>query len=75
MFSVVIHNVEIDDSFLATRNEIYQLMGRAGRRGKKSFNAMVIFRDMFRLRMVMNSMYVDVEAMSAEMNFQRIILS
>jgi hypothetical protein len=64
-------NVDIDESFISSRNSAYQLMGRAGRRGKKSFNAMVIFRNMDILQMVMSRSYVDVEAITAETFFQR----
>jgi hypothetical protein len=64
-------NVDIDETFISSRNSAYQLMGRAGRRGKKSFNAMVIFRNMDILQMVMSRDYVDVEAITAETFFQR----
>ncbi len=70
-----ISNVDIDESFQASRNSIYQLMGRAGRRGKKSFNAMVVFHDQNILRMVMNRDFVDVEAQIAEARFQELILA
>ena len=69
-----ISNVDIDDSFQTSRNSIYQLMGRAGRRGKKSFNAMVVFHDQNILRMVMNREFVDIEAQIAETRFQELIL-
>lgn len=70
-----ISNVDIDDSFQTSRNSIYQLMGRAGRRGKRSFNAMVVFHDQNILRMVMNRDFVDVEAETAEARFQELILA
>lgn len=67
--------IDIDETFekVSSRNSIYQLMGRAGRRGKKSYNAMILFRDWKMLRMVMNKTYVDTEAITAEELFQEII--
>ena len=70
-----ISNVDIDESFQTSRNSIYQLMGRAGRRGKKSFNAMVVFHDQNILRMVMNRTFRDVEAEIAEARFHELILA
>ncbi len=69
-----ISNVDVDDTFYknATRNSIYQLMGRAGRRGKKSFNAMVVFHEWNSLRLVMNKDYIDIEANEAEEIFTQI---
>ncbi len=64
-----ITNVIIDELYIGTRNSIYQLMGRAGRRGKKSFNAMVQFRNNSHLELVMRGTYDDVEARVAEQNF------
>jgi hypothetical protein len=67
--------IDIDETFdkVASRNSVYQLMGRAGRRGKKSYNAMILFREWKMLRMVMNKTYVDTEAITAEELFQEII--
>ncbi len=67
--------IDIDETFdkVASRNSVYQLMGRAGRRGKKSYNAMILFREWKMLRMVMNKTYVDTEANMAEELFQEII--
>jgi len=69
-----ITNVDVDDTFYknATRNSIYQLMGRAGRRGKKTFNAMVVFHEWESLQLVMNKDYVDIEAREAEEIFSQI---
>ncbi len=66
-----ISNVDIDESYgeSASRNSIYQLMGRAGRRGKKSYNAMIIFRDWNSLHRVMAPSYDDVESNIAEQYF------
>ncbi len=70
-----ISNVDIDSTFSkdASRNSIYQLMGRAGRKGKKSYSAMVVFHDWDSLRLAFNRDYVDVEAQSAENLFGRLI--
>lgn len=66
-----ISNVDIDETYCndASRNSIYQLMGRAGRRGKKSYNAMIIFRDWNALYRVMAPTYDDVESNRVEMSF------
>jgi hypothetical protein len=70
-----ISNVDIDESFgeNASRNSIYQLMGRAGRRGKKSYNAMIIFRDWNSLHRVMAPTYEDVESNKAEIYFANLL--
>ncbi len=70
-----ISNVDIDESFgeTASRNSIYQLMGRAGRRGKKSYNAMIIFRDWLSLQRVMAPYYEDVESNRAEEYFANLL--
>ncbi len=68
-----ITNVIVDEQYVGTRNSIYQLMGRAGRRGKKSFNAMVHFRNNDHLELVMRSTYDDIEARVAEYNFIRFL--
>ncbi len=69
-----ISNVDIDESFgeSASRNSIYQLMGRAGRRGKKSYNAMIIFRDWNSLHRVMAPYYDDIESNRAEEYFNNL---
>lgn len=66
-----ISNVDIDESYCAdaSRNSIYQLMGRAGRRGKKSYNAMIIFREWNALNRVMAPSYDDVESIRVEESF------
>ncbi len=69
-----ISNVDVDSTFSkdASRNAIYQLMGRAGRKGKKTYSAMVVFHDWDCLNLAFNRDYVDVEAVSAESLFGRL---
>lgn len=65
--------IDIDRSFLndSTKNTLYQLIGRAGRKGK-SHSAMIIFRDNRMLDMILQNDNVNIEAQQIERNFEAI---
>ena len=66
--------IDIDQSFIedGTKNIYYQLVGRAGRRGK-SDSATVIFRDNLMLKEILKYEEVNIEAIHVENNYQKII--
>jgi phosphopantetheine adenylyltransferase len=66
--------IDIDESFKKglTKNTLYQLIGRAGRRGK-SESAMIIFRDNNMLDIIFNDEYINVEAENIERNYQTLL--
>lgn len=53
----------------STRNSLFQLVGRAGRKGKKSYSAMVIFRTWDMLNKIMDPTFHNVEAEIIESRF------
>ena len=63
--------IDIDSSFIidSTKNRLYQLIGRAGRRGISS-SATAIFRDMRMLNMILDDDFVNIEAIQIEDNFR-----
>lgn len=63
--------IDIDSSFIAdsNKNRLYQLIGRAGRKGK-SFSASIIFRDIRMLKMILEDEGENVEARQIEQNYQ-----
>lgn len=66
--------IDIDKSFVqdSTKNILYQLIGRAGRRGK-SDSANVIFRDDEMLNIILNQLNVNIEANKVRLNFDKLI--
>jgi superfamily II DNA helicase RecQ len=54
---------------MASRNSLFQLVGRAGRKGKKSYSAMVIFRTWEMLNKIMAPTFDNVEARLIENSF------
>jgi hypothetical protein len=67
-----ISNVDIDESYSSesTRNSIYQLIGRAGRKGRRSYSAMAVFKDWNLLNKIMNITFENVEAKMIENMFE-----
>ena len=67
-----ISNVDIDESYSSesTRNSIYQLIGRAGRKGRRSYSAMAVFKDWGLLSKIMNITFENVEAKMIENMFE-----
>jgi hypothetical protein len=65
--------IDIDKSFVidSTKNILYQLIGRAGRRGK-SDSAIVIFRDDEMLNIILNQNNINVEANKVRLNFDKL---
>lgn len=66
--------IDIDSSFLgdSTRNTLYQLIGRAGRKGK-SHSATIIFRNDEMLNFIFKSTTKNIEAENIERNFNKIL--
>jgi len=66
--------IDIDSSFLSdsTRNTLYQLIGRAGRKGK-SHSATIIFRNDEMLNFIFKSTTTNIEAENIERNFIKIL--
>jgi hypothetical protein len=66
--------IDIDSSFLrdSTRNTLYQLIGRAGRKGR-SHSATIIFRNNDILNMVFNKQEINIEASYIENNYKKIL--
>jgi len=66
--------VDIGEEYsrIATRNSLFQLVGRAGRKGKKSNSAMVIFRTWDMLEKIMAPTYDNIEAQIIENEFHSI---
>jgi hypothetical protein len=67
--------IDIDRSFLndSTKNTLYQLIGRAGRKGK-SHSATIIVRDNRMLDMIIENNTRNIEAEDIERNYQNIKL-
>jgi hypothetical protein len=57
----------------ATRNSLFQLVGRAGRKGKKSYSAMVIFRTWEMLNKIMDPTFDNIEAKIIEKDFKKLM--
>ena len=68
--------VDISDEYsqYSTRNSIFQLVGRAGRKGKKSYSAMVIFRCWDMLNKIMSPTFDNIEARIIENEFNKILI-
>ena len=66
--------IDIDKSFVndSTKNTLYQLIGRAGRRGK-SDSAMIIFRDNEMINMIIKNNEQNIEAIQIESNYVNIM--
>jgi hypothetical protein len=66
--------VDIGEEYsqMATRNSLFQLVGRAGRKGKKTYSAMVIFRTWEMLNKIMAPTFDNVEARLIEVDFKKI---
>ena len=66
--------IDIDESFSpeTTKNMLYQLIGRAGRRGK-SESATIIFRDNDMIHKILQEDIVNIEAKQIESDYQDII--
>jgi len=66
--------IDIDSSFFehSTKNTLYQLIGRAGRKGK-SQSATIIFRDPRMLNIIFSQEDINVEAQYIEHNYQRVL--
>lgn len=66
--------IDIDSSFIhdSTRNTLYQLIGRAGRKGK-SHSATIIFRNDEMLNMIFRNTIKNIEAENIERNYLRIL--
>ncbi len=65
--------IDIDKSFVqdSTKNILYQLIGRAGRRGK-SDSALVIIRDNAMLDIILDKRNINVEATKVRFNFDKL---
>ena len=63
--------IDIDSSFTeeATKNKLYQLIGRGGRMGKSN-SAVIIFRDDNMINKILNKNEVNIEAQQIEANYQ-----
>jgi hypothetical protein len=63
--------VDIGEQYcpFSTRNSLFQLVGRAGRKGKKSYSAMVIFRTWKMLDKIMAPTFRNIEAEIIEEQF------
>lgn len=66
--------IDIDSSFVvdSTKNTLYQLIGRAGRKGK-SDSALIIFRNNAMIDMILENSNINIEALQIENNFANII--
>jgi hypothetical protein len=66
--------IDIDSSFIidSTRNTLYQLIGRAGRKGK-SHSATIIFRDDEMLKLIFERFDKNIEAENIEQNYIKIL--
>lgn len=66
--------IDIDRSFIqdSSKNTLYQLIGRAGRKGRSS-SAEVIFRDQQMIDMIFTHEAQNIEAMNVEQNYQGIL--
>ena len=66
--------IDIDSSFLgdSTRNTLYQLIGRAGRKGKSN-SATIIFRNDEMLNFIFKTTIKNIEAENIERNFIKIL--
>jgi hypothetical protein len=66
--------IDIDKSFIedSSKNILYQLIGRAGRRGK-SDSALVIFRDNKLLDIILSKESINIEANKIRLNFDKIM--
>lgn len=62
--------IDIDSSFIvdSSKNTLYQLIGRAGRKGK-SHSATIIFRNDQMLDMILENNNINIEAQQIENNF------
>ena len=63
--------IDIDTSFIvdSTKNTLYQLIGRAGRKGK-SHSATIIFRNNDMLDMILENNNLNIEAEQIENNYK-----
>ena len=66
--------IDIDDSFLvnSTKNTLYQLIGRAGRRGKSN-SALVIFRNNKMIDMILENNDINIEAIQVENHYKNLL--
>jgi hypothetical protein len=66
--------IDINSSFIAdsTRNTLYQLIGRAGRKGK-SHSATIIIRDDEMLNLIFGKIIKNIEAENIENNYAKIL--
>lgn len=66
--------IDIDSSFLqdCSKNILYQLIGRAGRKGRSS-EAEVIFRNQEMIDIIFRHELQNIEAVNVEQNYQRIL--
>jgi hypothetical protein len=66
--------IDIDKSFLreSTKSTLYQLIGRAGRKGKSN-SAMIIFRDINMLNIIFRKDTINTEAQNIESNYANIL--
>ena len=66
--------IDIDQSFKdeCSKNTLYQLVGRAGRRGK-SDSAIIIFRNNDMLKIIFSNVEINNESLMIEQNFQKIL--
>ena len=66
--------IDIDDSFIvdSSRTRLYQLIGRAGRKGRSN-SAVIIFRNMDILFMLLRNDNINIEARQIEEHYQRLL--
>lgn len=66
--------IDIDSSFTidSTKNTLYQLIGRAGRKGK-SDSALIIFRNNQMIDMILENSNINIEAIMIENNIKKIL--
>ena len=66
--------IDIDSSFVkdSTKNTLYQLIGRAGRRGRSN-SATIIFRDNNMLNVIFKNEATNIEAENIESNYLKLL--
>jgi replicative superfamily II helicase len=66
--------IDIDSSFVtdSTKNTLYQLIGRAGRRGRSN-SATIIFRDNDMLNVIFKNEATNIEAENIERNYLKLL--
>lgn len=68
--------IDIDRSFIrdSTKNTLYQLIGRAGRKGRSN-SATIIFRDNEMLNMILTNDTYNIDAQYVEENYNKLLMN